>query len=993
LKKLLVIALLLFATSASAQNYLRDDGIFHSVVEGTTNGQCLTNSSGLLAGVACVTPGAPSGSVQYNNGAGGFAGNAGLTYSAGNALVISPTALTNNSALNITNSTPNGGSVAGPINLNIITTTDGTQTVTGSGDDSFGLIANTTSGFRSNLRVTGGSANHFAINGMVDVTATQGGAIGVGGGARVSSGNTVTGDIWGGDFFAKIGSGSTLNQTAFGISSEVGGSSTATLRDRIGISISTFGQLTVTGTDTALLVTLDPSETTPYNGSIAFANGIYFNSNFVGAGTFPIATTGNVLLGDTGTVTNFAQFPTLTITGNILNFPFAQLTGPGTMLLGFGSSAASNTIAITCSTCGEAQMGVAANGTGATDSIRINDVSGNNVFISGVAEASNNITRFGQTLGNWGQVITTGTTNVGLMIGTLTSEPLILGTNNTARITITGAGATTIAGGTTITGSFTATGLVTNADLANSATTVNGQTCTLGSTCSISVGTVTSIATASPITGGTITTTGTIACATCVTSAASLTSNALVIGAGSQASAVTTTGTGVLTALGNNANVSGGFVTSPVANVNLANSTISGVALGSNLFTLTFGTHLITGGSSYNGSAAVTITSDATNANTVSTIVARDGSGNFSAGTITAAVSGHASSDCALTGCTMSGAIAMGTNAITGLTTLAAASAMTFQYGGSTFGGSISSGGQWLLSATSNTVNANNGPLTVSRNTGAVSSNAAPLSTTVADLIGVDGAAARLSIQAFGNGGGAPSVIYHTANNTAASPTASTSGNLAGANFAFGYATTGAAGYVTGAGAGFTMTITETTCLTTACGENVAIVATPAGGASQETEAVFQNGVVIGASGTAPGQGSVLINAQAFMPNITTSSAAQTGTVCWTTGTGKFTADTTLGCLTSGARFKKNIRPIENAMTELRALTPSTYEWINPINQAQEGEQIGMVADDVWNLDHRLAGLGSDGLPRAWRQDAVLALTVRALQQAEARIAQLEQRK
>lgn len=51
-------------------------------------------------------------------------------------------------------------------------------------------------------------------------------------------------------------------------------------------------------------------------------------------------------------------------------------------------------------------------------------------------------------------------------------------------------------------------------------------------------GTVTSIATTSPITGGTIATTGTIACATCVTSAAALTVNQLVLGGGSQASAV-----------------------------------------------------------------------------------------------------------------------------------------------------------------------------------------------------------------------------------------------------------------------------------------------------------------------------------------------------------------------------------------------------------------------------------------------------------------------
>jgi hypothetical protein len=107
-----------------------------------------------------------------------------------------------------------------------------------------------------------------------------------------------------------------------------------------------------------------------------------------------------------------------------------------------------------------------------------------------------------------------------------------------------------------------------------------------------------------------------------------------------------------------------------VPNAALANSTISGVALGGNLFALTFGTHIT--GTSYNGSAGVTIATDATNANTLSTIVARDGSGNFSAGTISAALTGHASLDCALTGCTMSGAIAMGGNNITGAGTVAA---------------------------------------------------------------------------------------------------------------------------------------------------------------------------------------------------------------------------------------------------------------------------------------------------------------------------------
>jgi hypothetical protein len=96
-----------------------------------------------------------------------------------------------------------------------------------------------------------------------------------------------------------------------------------------------------------------------------------------------------------------------------------------------------------------------------------------------------------------------------------------------------------------------------------------------------------------------------------------------------------------------------------VPNSALANSTISGIALGGNLATLSYGAHLTNGAgaSSYNGSIASTIVTDATNANTASTIVARDGSGNFSAGVITASLTGHASLDLALTGGMLTGPV------------------------------------------------------------------------------------------------------------------------------------------------------------------------------------------------------------------------------------------------------------------------------------------------------------------------------------------------
>lgn len=71
-----------------------------------------------------------------------------------------------------------------------------------------------------------------------------------------------------------------------------------------------------------------------------------------------------------------------------------------------------------------------------------------------------------------------------------------------------------------------------------------------------------------------------------------------------------------------------------LTNASLINSTISGVALGSNLNTLSFGGYLTSTGS-YNGSAARTVSVGGTSINTGDTLVARDISGDFTAGTIT----------------------------------------------------------------------------------------------------------------------------------------------------------------------------------------------------------------------------------------------------------------------------------------------------------------------------------------------------------------------
>ena len=100
--------------------------------------------------------------------------------------------------------------------------------------------------------------------------------------------------------------------------------------------------------------------------------------------------------------------------------------------------------------------------------------------------------------------------------------------------------------------------------------------------------------------------------------------------------------TGTVTSSGN---LTLGGTLGSIANSQLTNSSItvnvtsislgySGTSTATATKALTIGTYLT--GTSYNGSTAVTIAADATSANTASKLVARDASGNFSAGVITA---------------------------------------------------------------------------------------------------------------------------------------------------------------------------------------------------------------------------------------------------------------------------------------------------------------------------------------------------------------------
>lgn len=269
--------------------------------------------------------------------------------------------------------------------------------------------------------------------------------------------------------------------------------------------------------------------------------------------------------------------------------------------------------------------------------------------------------------------------------------------------------------------------------------------------------------------------------------------------------------------------------------------------------------------------------------------------------------------------------------------------------------------------------------LIVNTNTSAVPT---PPAGTTLQVAGAQNALNRIVMNATGS---TPFNIINfiSSNGTFALPTATQSGNIIGGFGSYGY---GATAYGTGGGASI-LILASQNWTDAAQGTNIVFSTTPNGSATIATSLTLNasGGIWVGTTNVDEGSNNLGVQGQMFMPSITVQSTAANGNICWTTGTGKFTVDTTLACLTSSARFKNIVTEVtpEQALEIVDRLRTVSFTK----KQAYGGdldpaEQFGLTAEQAASVDERLVSRDTEGAPLGVRYaqfTAVLAGAVRQL--------------
>jgi hypothetical protein len=354
----------------------------------------------------------------------------------GDAITINPAANSYAKGINILQTGPTSGTTAGPLCYDCIDITH-SSAVTGSGLDGFGLANAGTVGFRVNFTATGANLGAQGQIGMV--VASRFTSAANAGGDKVSFAPTMYTNINASNSilyainpYTSVGASGSAS-AIIGADVETNMAVGATVLTRFGLNVVNSGGAQASTLDTAIAIT---------NNSAGGAGGAFkklltLSNRF---GSVPLDTAADFFFSDTtSTVANIFNLPNVTVTGSIAIFPNLAIGGSGRASFGSGTVPSAPTILqATVASGGQSTLSAATNTTTGFDGFQAADASGNNQLALITNEAARTSTVFGQTSGNWAQIASAGSTNLGLLFGTATAVPIIVGTNNTERFRISG---------------------------------------------------------------------------------------------------------------------------------------------------------------------------------------------------------------------------------------------------------------------------------------------------------------------------------------------------------------------------------------------------------------------------------------------------------------------------------------------------------------------------------------------------------------------------
>jgi len=129
------------------------------------------------------------------------------------------------------------------------------------------------------------------------------------------------------------------------------------------------------------------------------------------------------------------------------------------------------------------------------------------------------------------------------------------------------------------------------------------------------------------------------------------------------------------------------------------------------------------------------------------------------------------------------------------------------------------------------------------------------------------------------------------------------------------------------------------------------------------------------------------INGAVNAPYLTASSAGTTGTVCWTTGTGAFTVDTTTTCLLSASRFKKDITESPYGLAAVMAMQPRSFYYRDAKGDANlQRRQVGFVAEEMAKVVPDAVSYEPDGQAKGVAYANLTAVLAKAIQEQQVEI-------